>query len=235
MSYSPPLLKQFNRPWRECAIAVLDVETTGLRPGIDRVVEVGLARFECGNFVESVGSFVNPGMPIPEEATAIHGITDEMVADAPSLDDVLLNPAWPGLARNAQPAAYNATFDRVFIPPWFSTMDWYWLDLIPIVRHVDRYERGKGQHKLAAACARHGVELGNAHRAVDDARAAGELFYKLADELYKRRGKAVETLGDLLLWTRQAQAQEWFRFNHWVAREEEIRAAVRDTNPKSEF
>lgn len=226
MPYNPPLLKHFNRSWRDVPLCVVDFETCGLMPGVDGVVEVGMARFESGACVESYGSFVNPGKPIPAEATAIHGIRDEDVADYPGLDTVMSDPIFLRMLNGAQPAAYNSMFDRSFCPPKFSSMDWPWLDLIPIVRHVDRYERGKGQHKLTAACARHRVELGSAHRAEDDARAAGQLFYLLAEELYKKRGEAVSTLGDLLLWTRLAQAYEWHRFNLYVSNQEALNAVA---------
>lgn len=68
----------------ERPLAFLDLETTGLRVGEDRIVELALIRIAPnGDVTEKVRRF-NPGMPIPPEATAVHGITDEDVADKPA-------------------------------------------------------------------------------------------------------------------------------------------------------
>ena len=76
-------------------------------------------------------------------------------------------------------------------------------------------ERGAGRHKLGAACARHGVALDNAHSAEADARAAGELFYKLVPKL----GLNPATLGAVLGWQRKAEANSWFDFHSWLSRQ----------------
>jgi len=211
-----PMLKLFNKPWSECVVTTIDFETTGLRPGIDRVVQAGLARFEKGVCVASVGSLID-GAPIPAEATAIHGITDEMVADAPTLTTFFEGEDVRALLENAQPAAFNAPFDRQFIPPWaLPDYTWPWLDVLSLVRVVDRFERGKGRHKLTASCERHGIELTNAHSAEADAVAAGQLFYKLAHQMANaERGPG--TLGKLLHWMQTQEANEWERFHSWLA------------------
>lgn len=67
------------RPW-----VVLDVETTSADPATARIVEISLERYEVDGRLTAYSTLINPGVPIPAEATAIHGITDAMVADAPS-------------------------------------------------------------------------------------------------------------------------------------------------------
>src|SRR5512136_1568323 len=102
------MIRHFNTTWCDVPIVVVDTETTGQRPGIDRVVQFAAVRFEHGKVTAEFETLVDPGIPIPAEATAIHGITDEMVRDAPR--------ALPGdaiaICRDAQLAAYNADFDR---------------------------------------------------------------------------------------------------------------------------
>jgi DNA polymerase-3 subunit epsilon len=80
---SEPQLK-LERP-----IAVVDLETTGVDVASARIVQFGMVRINDGGVINSAEELlVNPGMPIPKEATAIHGITDEMVKDRPTFAQI---------------------------------------------------------------------------------------------------------------------------------------------------
>src|SRR3954464_107202 len=72
-----------HEPWAALPLAVIDFETTGFDPELDRVVEIGVVCFHHGEVSNRVNWLVQPGMPIPEGAISVHGITDAMVADAP--------------------------------------------------------------------------------------------------------------------------------------------------------
>ena len=74
-------------PWRYGLWSIVDVETTGIEGA--RIVEIGVVTMRFGCVVEAWSSLINPGMPIPADATAVHGITDAMVSDAPTMADVL--------------------------------------------------------------------------------------------------------------------------------------------------
>src|SRR5438270_14068809 len=76
-----PLLKNItlDRP-----LAVLDLETTGVDPKLDRIIEVSVLKLLPGGGHDHRTRRVNPGVPIPPEATAVHGITDDDVADSPT-------------------------------------------------------------------------------------------------------------------------------------------------------
>ena len=65
-------------------LAVLDLETTGIDPKLDRIVEVSVLKLLPGGDHDHRTRRVNPGVPIPPEATAVHGITDDDVADCPT-------------------------------------------------------------------------------------------------------------------------------------------------------
>lgn len=69
-------------------LAVFDLETTGTRIGHDRIVQIAVVRLMPDGSRDAWQSLINPGMPIPAEASAVHGITDADVADAPGLADV---------------------------------------------------------------------------------------------------------------------------------------------------
>ncbi len=185
-------------PWMDLPIALLDVETTGRDASVDRVVELGVVVGRGGEVVARYNWMVNPGMPIPEEARAVHGIRDADVKDAPRFEAV----AHEVLAAlsGCIPAAYNAAFDRAFLhaelgraltlagqafsgspPPSApaARRDVEWLDPLVWAREIQREEKSKALGEVAA---RLGVKLDNAHRAMDDAEAALLVFYKLAGD-----------------------------------------------------
>jgi DNA polymerase III alpha subunit (gram-positive type) len=138
------------------------------------------------------------------------------VLGKPAVADFFAQPDTRALLDGAQPAAFNAGFDRWFCPPWaLADWTWPWLDTLTLVRIVDRYVRGPGRHKLTKACARHGIPLLSAHRADDDARAAGELFFKLMPQVWSNTPK----LGELLGWMRTREAEQWIDFQSWLARQ----------------
>lgn len=95
-------------------LAVLDVETTGADPEKDAVVEVAVTRIFPGGKTRTWSSLVKPRVPIPPEMSAIHHITDDMVANAPSMADI-----WSTVLAeigDAIPVAHNARFDSAFLP-----------------------------------------------------------------------------------------------------------------------
>lgn len=209
------MLKHFNDPWESVPVVVVDTETTGKMPGVDQTVQVGLARFESGKLVSRDQWLVDPGIPIPAEATEIHKITDEMVKGAPTLSELFAGTSIQHLLKDAQPAAYNAAYDRHFVPPFGERWDWPWLDVLMLIRKQDRFAKGAGRHKLSATCERHGIALIAAHSAGADAQACGELLYKVGRETFPKG----YSLGQALGFCRRAEVEEWFRFSEWLSRQ----------------
>ncbi len=64
---------------------VFDLETTGIRVGSDDIIEISAIKVKGGQVTDTFSTLVNPGRPIPYCATAVNGITDEMVAEAPDI------------------------------------------------------------------------------------------------------------------------------------------------------
>lgn len=176
-----------SKPWHSLPIAVIDTETSGLAPD-GRVVEIAAVRFEGGVPVARFCSLVNPGHPIPEGATGVHGITDAMVSSAPRLADVAAGLL--RVCRDAAPCAYNAPFDRFMLHSEVTGTDCMafdsarsWLDVMIMAKHFDRFARGTGRHKLVNVCARNGIEIKGAHRAEADAIACGALLWAFKSKL----------------------------------------------------
>lgn len=195
-------------PWATMPMAVVDFETTGLDPAVDRVIEVGVVFIDAGMVSERHDELVNPGIPVPEEARAVHGIGDEELADAPRFAEVV--DKLRGLLRGRIPVAYNAGFDRRFLeaelarlgppaddePPAFRKgVDW--IDPLVWVRELQPHEKS---HKLGDVCARMEVPLVQAHRAAGDAEATGKVLLGLS-------AKMPRTYGELVRLQRQASAR----------------------------
>lgn len=210
-----------SRPWAEYPILVLDTETTGIGEG-HAIVEIAAVRLESGVIVEEWSALIDPGRDIPAEATAVHGITNEMVKGQLTIEDVA--GELMRLGQGAVPCAYNAPFDKEFLHRSLSGTDcpafdpaMSWIDVYVIIAspRVDKFVKGPGRLKLANVCKRHGIELTAAHRALGDARATAQLLCSLVD-----RGlvKPV-SLGRLLEHTDRMREQHNQDFQAWRARQ----------------
>jgi DNA polymerase III epsilon subunit family exonuclease len=152
--------------------SVIDVETTGLSPNSgDRVLEIGIVRMDqSGTIREELDTLVNPGRPV--RATKIHGITDEMVADAPSFREILpfLNEALNGTII----AAHNASFDLGFLRAEYQRAGTPMPSTKPLCTLVlaRKYFAALPSRSLES-CRRHlGITDDGAHNALADARSA---------------------------------------------------------------
>lgn len=167
-------------PWSELPIALIDVETTGTDASVDRVVEVGIAIARGGKITSRKNWLVNPGRPIPKEASDVHKITDDVVKDAPSFDAVAVEIA--GMLAGCVPAAYNAAFDRAFLASELARAGFMheslppalrknveWLDPLVWARELQPEERSRALGEVAV---RLGIAIDQAHRASEDAEAA---------------------------------------------------------------
>lgn len=160
--------------------AVIDVETTGLSPQGDRILELAIVRTDCGGRVldEWVTRF-NPEGPVG--ATHIHGITQADVARAPVFPEVILelNARLAGLAM----VAHNARFDMAFIRNEFARAGWA-LPSLPSLCTLDAsrfYLPDLDRRRLPDCCTASGIRLLDAHSAMGDARATATLLASYLD------------------------------------------------------
>lgn len=205
-------------------VLFFDTETTGVDPEDARIVELGAAYFEGRVFTEYRRMLVNPGVPIPEEASAIHRITDAHVAEKPRfsevapsfiahLDGSALGGAPPLLggynARAYDAPLVNAEFERAGVH--FAIDEARVLDPIIFVRYHLRHLRNR---TLSAIAETMGVRLINAHSAVADAIATGEIFFKMI-ERGMIPGDPEEALSVQEALSKQIE-EEWERYSYWL-------------------
>ena len=159
-----------------------DTETTGLSVS-DRLVEIGAVRFRGEEIEGEWSTLVNPGLPIPPEATAIHGIRDTDVRDSPPAAQIL--PSFLSFIEGAALVGHNAPFDvRVLVLELLRAglvlPDNPVLDTCAIPR---RLRLSVPNHRLGTLAGAFGVPQARAHRALDDARVAKDLFRAYLKEL----------------------------------------------------
>lgn len=176
---------------------VFDTETTGLDPASDRIVQIAGLRIARGRLTgERFETLVHPGRPIPAGSTAIHGITDAMVADAPDMTAALT--AFHHFAEDAVLVAHNAPFDMEILRRAALETGVYFdnrvLDTILLSALVWGQ---RAPHSLDALAARLGIVIPprERHTAMGDAHATAEAYLRLGAAL---KAKGLERFEDVL-------------------------------------
>lgn len=152
----------------------LDLETTGLDPKRDAIIEIGCVKF-CGQ--EMLGewhSLVSPGRALPFKITQLTGITNRELADAPPLRE-LVGPL-RRFVEDLPVVAHNTGFDLGFLRAAGVVFPGLALDTFELASIVIP---ATSSYSLGALSERFGLRLGRAHRALDDARATAQLFVTL--------------------------------------------------------
>lgn len=185
-------------PLRQLVYTVLDTETTGLDPQAgDAVVQVAAVRIANGLLLldQGLNQLLDPCRPIPAAASAVHGITDGMVAGQPSLQAFL--PTLWQFAHGSVLVGHNLAFDLAFLRPAAAAQGMAFdnpvLDTASLVTllHPDYPE-----HSLETLAARCGVTIQGRHTAWGDTVATAEIFLKLLPLL---EAKGIHTLGQAQL------------------------------------
>ncbi len=175
-------------------LVVFDLETTGLDPVKNEIIEIGAMKIESGEVRGVFNKLVNPGAPLPSEIVNITGITDEMLKDAPSIRDVL--PEFLEFIGASAMIAHNADFD------------------MPFIREKLKSNLGKNlgnrsictlmlsrillpnleNHKLHTVAGYFKIPVYARHRAIGDVEATFQVWQNLAAKL---KEKGVATKADL--------------------------------------
>lgn len=165
---------------------VFDIETTGLSRETDGITEIGAVKVRGGEIIDRFSTFVNPEKSISAEITKLTGITNEMVADAPPIREIL--PDFLAFCGDAVLVAHNAGFDTGFIRvnaerkcgiEVKNTV----LDTLELSRSLLPHLQ---KHKLNILCEHLGISLEGHHRAVNDAEATAELFLRFVEMLAEK-------------------------------------------------
>ena len=173
---------------------VVDVETTGLSPAFgDRVCEIAVVHLRGDTELATFNSLVNPGRPISPGAAAVNGITPAMVATAPSFQEIA-----PEIVRwiaGRVFVAHNAPFDLGFLAAEFQRLR----TPLPVTQVVDTLALARQYYafpsnSLGAIADHLNIPYPRRHRALQDARIAGQVLRFFIQDLSRRRIATIEDL-----------------------------------------
>ncbi len=172
------------QPLNDIDFVVVDVEAVSGRSIPTRLIEIGACRVHRGEIKDEFEVLLNPDLPVPRFISALTGITDEMLSEAPRFADVA--ERWLEFAGDSVLVAHNSNFDltllnqeigRVFPGCRMRNAD------VCTVKLARRIAPNLDNHHLDALAEHFGFEITQRHRAAGDALATAHIFLRLLDEL----------------------------------------------------
>ena len=160
-----------------------DLETTGTVPGVDQIVEIGAVRFNNGSVESVFSTLVDPQRPIPPGASAVNGITDDMVRGKPRIDSLL--KSFADFCENSILVAHNAPFDAGFLTVDIKKYEapapsGLIIDTLTISRKVFP---GLPNYKLGTLVQHLKISSTGFHRAEEDATYCGNVFLEMVKRI----------------------------------------------------
>ncbi len=200
---------------------VVDLETTGLNPEMDRIIEIGAIRFVDGKEDAVFEELIDPGIPIPPFITSLTGIRNEDVQGKPSIEEIF--PRLLQFMGDAAMVGQQVNFDAAFLEYQFRKQknDFErWEDTQQRFKYltnlrVDTLFLARifmpflNSFKLASLAREFDYDLDRAHRAVDDARATGHVFLELIDRALAAENHVLSNIINLLFPTSR-RAKQFF-------------------------
>ncbi len=197
---------------------VLDLETTGFSAVNEKITEIGIMKVKDGEVLDEFSCFVNPEKHIPQRVQEVTNITDEMVADAETIDKVFPKMLeFIGKDKNAVLVAHNAGFDVGFLKQNAKVLgyefDYTYLDTLSLAK--DLFPEYK-KYKLGKIADNLGIKVEVAHRALDDVDTTVKVFKVMLEMLNKRGAKKIEDI-DTVSRTEEARKEEYKKLKTYHA------------------
>jgi len=172
---------------------VLDIETTGVSFRTEKITEIAVVKIKNGEKIAEFSTFVNPEIPIPEHIVKITNITDDMVKDAETIEQVM--PKFLEFIGDSVLVAHNAGFDIGFLRYNAENLGYklenVYIDTLSLSRALFTDFK---KHKLGIIAENLGIEVEVAHRALDDVLTIINLFNKMIEKLKEME---VTTINDI--------------------------------------
>ena len=209
----------------QTTFVIVDLETTGGSPKSGcSITEIGAVKVQGGDLLGEFKSFVNPLSPIPSYITDLTGITNEMVATAPIIDEALPEfLAFCGSSNETVLVAHNAPFDIGFLKAAAEEIEISWPEFRVLdTARLARIVLGRDEVpncKLGTLAQFFNTEVKPTHRALDDAQTTTEILY----QLFERFGSlGITTTNDLIKKSSKRISRPRYQESqvHWQVREE---------------
>src|SRR5574340_535038 len=180
------------------SLVTIDLETTGLDPQKDAIIEIAAVRFSGARVEAEWSTLINPGRPIPPLITQLTGITNDMVRTAPPLKAVIQDLA--AFVGTSPVVGHNVRFDLGFLQKQ---------GILGLVDAIDTYELAAvlmptaSRYNLGSLGQILGILIPNSHRAMDDARLTHAVYFKLYEQAIQM---PIELLADIV---RDSETIDW--------------------------
>ncbi len=167
---------------------VLDIETTGLSPINNDIIEIAAIEIKNGKVINEFDTLINPGYSIPPFISHLTGINNQMVCTAPYISDII--PNLVNFIGNLPIIAHNASFDMRFIThncnKFGVCINNEVIDTLQISRQLYPHFES---HKLELIANKLGVNVVNAHRAMADVKVLNNIFNVMLNDIKNGNGK----------------------------------------------
>lgn len=172
---------------------VLDLETTGFSPTTEKITEIGVMKVKEGKVIDSFSCFVNPEKPIPQRVVEVTNITDDMVKDAETIEQVF--PKLMKFIEGSVLVAHNAPFDIGFLKYNAKELgydfDFTYVDTLTLAQEL--FPDFKS-YKLGRIAKNLDIKVEVAHRALDDVDTTVKVFNVMIDKLKARGAKTLDDI-----------------------------------------
>ena len=197
---------------------VLDLETTGFSATNDRITEIGIMKVKNKEVIDKFSCFVNPERHIPERVSEVTNITDDMVKDAETIEQVFPKMLeFLGDQKETVIVAHNANFDVGFLKQNAKRLgyefDYSYLDTLSLAK--DLFPNYK-KYKLGKIAENLGIKVEVAHRALDDVDTTVKVFNVMIDMLKEKGAKKLEDIDNVAA-DPEAKAEEYKKLKTYHA------------------
>ena len=175
----PIVMNEAEMDLLEGTYVVFDVETTGLSAVHDVIIELAAVKMKDGKIIDKFSSFANPHRPLSKHIVELTHITDDMLKDAPEVDEVVAD--FLEFIEGTVLVAHNARFDMGFLQEAVKRIGREpvknpVLDTLELARMLFPEMRN---HRLNTLSDKFGIKLEQHHRAIYDAEATGDVMWKM--------------------------------------------------------
>jgi len=166
---------------KDIEFCALDLETTGVNPAYNKIVEIGAVKFRLNGEISRYQTLVDPEVTIPHNVIRIHGITNSMVKDSPRIEELLSD--FSDFMKDSVLVIQNPRFDLSFIDSVFrkNHIELKGLSALDTVRMSKKHFSELPNHKLGTLARHLKLDL-QSHRALDDAIACMHVFLKVLED-----------------------------------------------------
>lgn len=178
--------------YEQASFVAFDTETTGIDIEKDRVVEIGAIKFDRSGIISRMNVLINPGMPIPPDASKVNNITDEMLQDKPPMEAVIHD--FLRFIKNSILVIHNAKFDIGMMDSELKRLGASGItnkvvDTLVFAREVYPGLKTYALQKLAELF---NINVKDAHRAEDDARVCMDFFHLAVQHFFEEDAAMLE-------------------------------------------